>query len=156
RFVAPGHPAIVCGLRGKLIMELEVRGAESELHCGNYGGAVPNPLQILCQILATFHDANNRIAIRGFYDRVRNWSRDERDYIANSGPEDAQLLRDARAPQPWGEREYSLYERTTIRPALTVNGIVGGYQGEGAKAVIPNRAIAKLDFRLVPDQVPEE
>jgi acetylornithine deacetylase/succinyl-diaminopimelate desuccinylase-like protein len=156
RFVAPGRPAIVCGLRGKLIVELEVRGAEFELHCGNYGGAVPNPLQILCQILASLHDANNRIAISGFYDRVRNWSRGEREYMAKSGPGDAQLLRDARASHPWGERGYSLYERTTLRPALTVNGIVGGYQGEGAKAVIPNRATAKLDFRLVPDQVPEE
>src|SRR5262249_27386268 len=91
-----------------------------------------------------------------FYDRVRRWSEAERDFMADSGPAAAQILRDAQVEQGWGERGYTLYERTTIRPALSVTGLVGGYQGPGVKAVIPARAVAKLNFRLVPDQDPRE
>jgi len=107
-------------------------------------------------MIARLHDAGGRIAIPGFYDRVRLWSQDERDYMAQAGPADGEILHNAAAQQGWGEPGYTLYERTTIRPSLTVNGIVGGYQGEGPKAVIPARAAAKLNFRLAPDQEPQE
>jgi acetylornithine deacetylase/succinyl-diaminopimelate desuccinylase-like protein len=154
--LAPGRPAIAYALRGRLSLELEVTGPKGELHCGNYGGAVHNPLQALCELIAKLHDAHGRVAIDGFYDRVRKWSESERRYMAMSGPVDEQVLRDTKEEVGWGERGYTLYERMTIRPALSINGIVGGYQGEGMKAVIPSRAVAKLDFRLVPDQHPRE
>ena len=92
----------------------------------------------------------------GFYDRVREWSPRERDYMRQTGPSDNKVLHDAQDQEAWGEQEYSLYERTTLRPALTVNGISGGYQGPGGKGVIPACAFAKLSFRLVPDQIPLE
>jgi len=156
RFLARDRPAIAYALRGKLIAELEVRGPGHELHCGNFGGAIHNPLHALCHILATLHDRQGRVAILGFYERVRRWSQTERDYMARTGPSDREILADADARKSWGELGYSEYERTTIRPALSINGVVGGYQGDGAKAVIPATAVAKLDFRLVPDQQPRE
>jgi acetylornithine deacetylase/succinyl-diaminopimelate desuccinylase-like protein len=156
RFLAPGRPAIAYALRGKLIAELEVRGPSHELHCGNFGGAIHNPLQALCCILATLHDRQGRVAIPGFYNRVRRWRQSEREYMTRTGPSDREILTDAGAEKIWGEPGYSEYERTTIRPALSINGIVGGYQGDGSKAVIPATAVAKLDFRLVPDQKPRE
>jgi acetylornithine deacetylase/succinyl-diaminopimelate desuccinylase-like protein len=156
RFLAPERPALTYALRGGLSLELEVSGQQTELHSGNFGGALHNPLQALCEIIAKLHDREGRIAIPGFYDRVRRWGEAERAFMARQGPSDAQFLRDARARQGWGERGYSLYERVTIRPALSVTGISGGYQGPGVKAVIPARAVAKLNFRLVPDQQPRE
>ena len=156
RMRAPERPAITYALRGALSLELEVRGPEKDLHSGLFGGAVHNPLQALCEMLARLHDARGRVAIPGFYDAVRSWDASERAYLARTGPDDEEILRDAGAEQPWGEEGYTLYERTTLRPALTVNGIAGGYVGKGAKAVIPSRAVAKLGFRLVPDQDPAE
>jgi acetylornithine deacetylase/succinyl-diaminopimelate desuccinylase-like protein len=152
----PNRPAITYALRGGLSLELEVTGPQRDLHSGLFGGAIHNPLQALCEIVARLHDDAGGVAIPGFYDRVRAWSGEEREYMRRAGPPDDQLLRDARAEQPWGEPGYSLYERTTIRPALTVNGLSGGYQGPGGKGVIPARALAKLSFRLVPDQDPRE
>ena len=102
------------------------------------------------------HDAGGRVAIPGFYDRVRALTSAERRYMADVGPSDREILADAGAADGWGEDGYTLYERTTIRPALTINGVTGGYQGTGAKAVIPARASAKLNFRLVADQDPAE
>ena len=131
-------------------------GRKSDLHSGNFGGAVHNPLQALCEIISKLHDADRRIAIPGFYDSVRQWGDAEREFMVANGPGDQQILRDAKAERGWGERGYSLYERTTIRPSLSVTGVTGGYQGEGVKAVIPSRATAKLNFRLVPDQDPVE
>jgi acetylornithine deacetylase/succinyl-diaminopimelate desuccinylase-like protein len=156
RMLAKDQPALTYALRGGLSFELEVAGQKSDLHSGNFGGAVHNPLQALCEIVAKLHDADRRIAIPGFYDRVRRWGGAEREFMAANGPSDQQILRDAKARRGWGERGYSLYERTTIRPSLSVTGITGGYQGEGVKAVIPSRATAKLNFRLVPDQDPVE
>ncbi len=156
RILAPDRPAITYALRGALSLEVEVHGPEQDLHSGNFGGAVRNPLQALCEIIASLHDANGRVAIPGFYDRVRQWSEEERAYMEHVGPTDAQILRDAQAEKGWGERGYTLYEQTTLRPALTVNGILGGYQGPGVKAVIPARAVAKFNLRLVPDQDPHE
>ncbi|HEX8723273.1 MAG TPA: dipeptidase [Pyrinomonadaceae bacterium] len=156
RMLSPERPAITYSLRGGLSLELEVFGPRRDLHSGNFGGAVHNPLQGLCEIVAGLHDARGRVAVEGFYDRVREWGRDERAYMARTGPSDAKILRDAGAEVGWGERGYTLYERTTIRPALTVNGIGGGYQGTGGKSVIPARAFAKLNVRLVPAQDPRE
>jgi acetylornithine deacetylase/succinyl-diaminopimelate desuccinylase-like protein len=150
----PDRPAIAYALRGGLSVELEVKGPERDLHSGLYGGAVHNPLQALCGIVAQLHDAHGRVTIPGFYDGVRKASESERKYMARTGPSDAELLRNAGAAKGWGERGYNLYERTTLRPALTINGITGGYQGVGGKGVIPARAVVKLSFRLVPDQSP--
>jgi acetylornithine deacetylase/succinyl-diaminopimelate desuccinylase-like protein len=154
--VAPDRPAITYAMRGGLSLELEVCGQKRDLHSGIFGGAIYNPLQALCEIIARLHDGNGRVAIPGFYDHVRRWSAQERAYMACTGPSDAHILRDAQVGHGWGERGYTSYERTTIRPALTINGIIGGYQGPGSKAVIPARAVAKLSFRLVPDQDPVE
>lgn len=154
--LAPNRPAITESMRGMLSLELEIRGANRDLHAGLYGGAILNPLQTLCGIIASLHDHEGRVRIAGFYDRVRNRSPLEQAYMRAYGPSNAEILRSAGADQVSGELGYTLYERTTIRPALTVTGIWGGYQGAGPKAVLPERAMAKLDFRLVPDQKPEE
>jgi acetylornithine deacetylase/succinyl-diaminopimelate desuccinylase-like protein len=151
---ASDHPAITYALRGALSVEIEVQGPQSDLHSGLFGGAVRNPLQLLCELIARLHDADGKICIPGFYDHVRQWDAKERAYLRQVGPSDEQLLRSAGATAAWGENGYTLYERTTIRPAVTATGIVGGYQGPGAKAAIPSTALAKLDFRLVPDQDP--
>jgi acetylornithine deacetylase/succinyl-diaminopimelate desuccinylase-like protein len=152
----PDRPAITYALRGGLSVELEARGPKRELHSGVFGGAVRNPLQAICEMVARLQDRQGRISIPGFYDRVREWDARERAYMREVGPSDAQMLRDAGATMAWGEAGYSLYERTTIRPALMLTGIVGGYQGSGVKAAIPTRAVAKLNFRLAPDQDPDE
>lgn len=156
KMLAPDRPAISYAQRGLLSLEWEVRGPREDLHSGNFGGAVRNPLEALSKMLAGLHDPRGRIAIPGFYDDVRDWGETEREYMARTGPSDHSILRDARVETGWGERGYSLYERTTLRPALTVSGISGGYAGSGVKAVIPARAVAKLSFRLVPDQDPRE
>jgi acetylornithine deacetylase/succinyl-diaminopimelate desuccinylase-like protein len=152
----PDRPAITYALRGGLSIELEARGPKWELHSGVFGGAVYNPLQAACDMVARLQDREGRISIPGFYDRVREWDARERAYMRDVGPSDAQILRDAGATMGWGESGYSLYERTTIRPALMLTGIVGGYQGSGVKAAIPTHAVAKLNFRLAPDQDPDE
>lgn len=156
RMLGVDRPAITYGLRGALSVELEVRGPGTDLHSGNFGGAIHNPLQALCEMLAKLHGAGRRVTIPGFYDRVRKISENERAYMARHGPSDAEVLEDARAEEGWGEPGLTLYERIAVRPALTINGLGGGYQGPGAKAVIPSRAMAKLNFRLVPDQDPRE
>jgi len=156
RMLAPDRPAISYAQRGGLRAELEAQGPPQDLHSGNFGGAIHNPLQALCEIIARLHDAYGHVAIPGFYDDVRRWSEKERAFMARNGPTDKQILRDAKVGRAWGEPGFSLYERTTIRPALTLNGIAGGHQGPGAKSIIPPRALAKLSFRLVPDQDPQK
>ena len=153
---APDRPAITYGLRGSLGLELELRGPRQDLHSGHFGGAIHNPAQALCDMLATLHDASGRVTIPGFYDRLRPISPAERAALARAAPSDAQILRNAGVERGWGERAYTLYERATIRPALTINGITAGYQGPGGKGIIPARAAAKLSFRLVLDQDPRE
>jgi acetylornithine deacetylase/succinyl-diaminopimelate desuccinylase-like protein len=156
RMLGRDRPALTYALRGGLGFELEVMGPRHDVHSGNFGGAVANPLQALCAIVAGLEGPGGRIAVPGLYDRVRRWSATERRRMAASGPSDAAILADAGADRGRGESGYSLYESVTLRPALTVNGILGGYQGAGGKGVIPARAAAKLSFRLVPDQEPEE
>jgi len=156
RFLAKDRPAITYALRGELALELTLRGPRRDLHSGVYGGAIHDPLQALCEVVGGLHDANRRVAIPGFYAAVRGVAARERALMARDGPSDAQMLRDAMVARGWGERGYSMYERTTIRPALTIGGITGGYQGTGVKAVIPAGATAKIDVRLVHDQDPVE
>jgi acetylornithine deacetylase/succinyl-diaminopimelate desuccinylase-like protein len=156
RMLAPDRPAISYAQRGGLRAELEVKGPPHELHSGNFGGAVLNPLQALCEMIARLHDARGHVAIPGFYDDVRHWSDKERDFMGRTGPGDEQILQDAKVALGWGESDFSLYERTTIRPALTLNGMAGGHHGPGAKSIIPARAMAKLSFRLVPNQDPQK
>jgi acetylornithine deacetylase/succinyl-diaminopimelate desuccinylase-like protein len=156
RMLAPDRPAISYAQRGGLRAEVEVTGPPHELHSGNFGGAVHNPLQALCEIIARLCDAHGRVAIPGFYDDVRDWGEKERGFMERTGPADEQILRDAKVEQGWGESGFSLYERTTIRPALTLNGMAGGHYGAGAKSIIPARALAKLSFRLVPNQDPRK
>lgn len=156
RMLAANRPAISYAQRGVLSLEWEVRGPRQDLHSGNFGGAVLNPLDALSRMIASLHDDRGRIAIPGFYDDVRAWGEKERAYMASTGPSDRSILQDGKVETGWGEAGYTLYERTTLRPALTLNGIAGGYQGPGVKAVIPARALAKLGFRLVPDQHPRE
>jgi acetylornithine deacetylase/succinyl-diaminopimelate desuccinylase-like protein len=156
RMLGLGRPAITVGLRGLLDLEVELRGPRRDLHAGTFGGAVHNPLQALGELLAGLHDRDGRVAIPGFYDRVRRWSQHERRALAAAAPSDAAVLRQAGVGHGWGERGWSLHERTTLRPAVTVNGLSGGYQGPAAKSVIPAAASAKLGIRLVPDQDPAE
>lgn len=157
RMIAPNRPTIGYAQRGNVRFELEVRGADRELHSGNFGGAVPNPLEGLAAILASLHDGEGRIQVRGIYSQVREWPASERAYMKQAGPTDTKILRDAgvrdaRVDESFGEPEFTHYERTTIRPALTVNSIFGGYAGPGIKSVIPPRATAKFSIRTVPDQ----
>lgn len=155
RMLGPDRPAISYAQRGGLRAEVEIFGPPHELHSGAFGGAVHNPALALCDIIAGLHDDQGRVTIPGFYDDVRVWSEKERAFMERSGPSDDEILRDAKVAEGWGESGYSLYERTTIRPDMCVNGIVGGHTGLGVKGVIPTRALAKVSFRLVPDQDPQ-
>jgi acetylornithine deacetylase/succinyl-diaminopimelate desuccinylase-like protein len=156
RMISADQPAISYAQRGGLRAEVEVFGPPQELHSGVFGGAIHNPAMALCDLVTGLHDDQGRVAIPGFYDDVRVWSEKERGYMAQSGPSDGEILRDAKVEDGWGESGYSLYERTTIRPDFSVNGIVGGHTGHGAKGVIPASALAKISFRLVPDQDPKK
>jgi acetylornithine deacetylase/succinyl-diaminopimelate desuccinylase-like protein len=147
-------PAVTYGLRGALSLELEVRGPPAELHSGLFGGAVHNPIQVLCDIVSRLHHRQGRVSIPGFYDAVRELPAWERADLARAGPADKEVLRDAGTSRGWGEPGYTLFERTTIRPALTITGIAGGYTRAGTKSVIPAQARARFNFRLVPDQDP--
>src|SRR5690554_2165898 len=150
------HPSIETGLRGLSYVEVEVQGPNRDLHSGVYGGAVANPATILSKMIASLHDENNHIAIPGFYDDVVELSREERDAL-NKAPFDIEEYKtDLGVDDVWGEKGYTTIERTGIRPTLEVNGIWGGYIGEGAKTVLPSKAYAKISMRLVPNQNSEK
>ena len=154
--VAPGIPSVSVGLRGLSYVEVEVTGPSRDLHSGIYGGAVANPINILAEMIASLHDSDNQITIPGFYDRVQSLSADQRADL-NKAPfrlEDYKAALDL--SDIHGETGYTTVERTGIRPTLDVNGIWGGYTGEGAKTVIASKAHAKISMRLVPDQDPDE
>lgn len=151
-----GRPAVTDGMRGQLAIELEARSARHDLHAGIFGGAIPDPVQLLAAAVARLRDASGRVAVPGFYDRVAGRTPAERAAIAQWSPSNAELLRHAGASRGWGEQGYSLAERTTIRPALTVTEFTGGQGGPGPLAAIAARAAARLDIRLVPDQDPRE
>lgn len=156
RFLAPGRPAITYALRGGLGLEITVRTLPRDVHSGSFGGAVVNPIQVLARMLCGMHNRDGRVAVPGFYRRVRKIDDAERAFMVRNGPSDAQIARDAASSAIAGEPGFTLYESTTIRPALTINGIFGGYQGPGGKGIIPAQATAKVSFRLVPDQRPDE
>ena len=150
------HPSIESGLRGLAYMEVEVTGPNRDLHSGVYGGAVANPATILCKMIASLHDENNHITVAGFYDKVQELSDAERKAINNAPFDLAEYKSELGVKEDWGEKGYTTLERTGIRPTLEVNGIWGGYIGEGAKTVLPSKAYAKISMRLVPDQVSDE
>jgi len=149
-------PSITTGLRGLSYMEVEVTGPNRDLHSGVYGGAVANPANVLCEMIASLHDENGRVTIPGFYDKVAALSEGERKAI-NQAPFDLDAYKkELGIEEVTGEKGYTTVERTGIRPTLDVNGIWGGYSGEGAKTVLPSKAHAKISMRLVPDQVSAE
>lgn len=150
------HPSITTGLKGLSYLEVEVTGPNRDLHSGVYGGAVANPINILSKMIASLTDENNRITIPGFYDKVEEVSAEERAEMAKT-PFDLEDYKDhLKIKDIHGEKGYSTIERTSIRPTLDVNGIWGGYIGEGAKTVLPSKAYAKISMRLVPHQSSEE
>ncbi|MBC2838682.1 dipeptidase [Robiginitalea sp. SC105] len=150
--IAKDVPSITTGLRGLSYAEVTVTGANRDLHSGLYGGAVANPINVLAKMIASLHDADNHITIPGFYDRVQELSRKERDLMAEA-PFDLEAYKKALdIDAVYGEKGYVTNERNAIRPTLDVNGIWGGYTGEGAKTVIPSKAHAKISMRLVPHQ----
>jgi acetylornithine deacetylase/succinyl-diaminopimelate desuccinylase-like protein len=149
-------PSITTGLRGLSYVEVEITGPNRDLHSGLYGGCVANPINILTKMIASLHDENNHITIPGFYDKVEELTRAERDEMAKA-PFSHEAYCDAlKIADVYGENGYTTMERGSIRPTLDVNGIWGGYIGEGAKTVIPSKAYAKISMRLVPHQVPDE
>lgn len=150
--IANDVPSIDCGLRGLSYVEVEVTGPNRDLHSGVYGGAVANPINILAKMIASMHDENNHITIPGFYDGVLETSAEDRAEMAKIPFDLNEYKKDLEVGDVWGEKGFSTIERTGIRPTLDVNGIWGGYTGEGAKTVLPSKAFAKISMRLVPNQ----
>ena len=149
-------PAITTGLRGLSYMEVTVTGPNRDLHSGLYGGTVANPINTLCEMIASLHDQNKKVNIPGFYEKVIEISKSQRKKMnTNNTPED-EFQKSIAISASVGEKEYTTLERKSIRPTLDVNGIWGGYIGEGAKTVIPSKAHAKISMRLVPNQSWEE
>jgi acetylornithine deacetylase/succinyl-diaminopimelate desuccinylase-like protein len=149
-----GVPSITYGLRGLNYYQLEVTGPAQDLHSGVFGGAVPNPITILSEMIAKLHDGNGRVAIPGFYDDVAALSREERKALGSLPWKEKEFRRTVGAPALAGEKGFTIVEQLWTRPTLELNGIWGGYTGEGAKTVIPSRAYAKISTRLVPHQDP--
>jgi len=150
--IANNIPSIDVGLRGLSYVEIEVTGPNRDLHSGVYGGAVANPIQVLCEMIAAMKDKNNHIAIPGFYDDVLELDAAERAEMAKAPFDPEAYNKDLGIREILGETGYSTIERTSIRPTFEVNGIWGGYTGEGAKTVLPSKAYAKVSMRLVPGQ----
>lgn len=145
-------PSIDIGVRGLSYIEVEVTGPNRDLHSGVYGGAVANPITILAKMIASCHDNDNHITIPGFYDDVIESTTEERKLMAEAPFDEEEYKKDLGVNELWGEKGYSTNERTGIRPTLELNGIWGGYTGEGAKTVLPAKAYAKISARLVPNQ----
>lgn len=153
---APGLPSILSSLRGLAYFEINVQGPKGDLHSGSYGGAVVNPAMALARILATLHDENGHIAIPGFYDKVRDWDPKIREQMRSLPFEDAGFMEETGVAALGGEKGYATLEKLWIRPTCEVNGLLSGYTGEGAKTVLPAKAMAKVSCRLVPDQDPAD
>ena len=151
---APGQPSILSSLRGLAYFQIDVQGPAQDLHSGSYGGAVVNPAMALARILATFHDADGKIAIPGFYDTVREWPAAVLKQMKGLAFEEEDFRAEAGSPSLGGEKGYTVLERLWTRPTCEVNGLLSGYTGEGAKTVLPAKAMAKVSCRLVPDQEP--
>jgi acetylornithine deacetylase/succinyl-diaminopimelate desuccinylase-like protein len=153
---APGQPSLVYGLRGLCYLQIDLKGADSDLHSGVFGGAVPNPALELAKILAQLKDADERVTVPGFYDKVQDMSVEERQAYASLEFCPDEFKNSVGVAELTPEKGYSALEGRTARPTLEVNGLLSGYTGEGAKTVLPARAMAKVSCRLVPDQNPEE
>jgi len=149
-------PSIDIGVRGLSYIELEITGPNRDLHSGVYGGAVANPITILAKMIASCHDENNHITIPNFYDDVVVATAEERKLMAAAPYDEQEYEQDLGVKELWGEKGFTTNERTGIRPTLELNGIWGGYQGEGAKTVLPSKATAKISARLVPNQSSEK
>jgi acetylornithine deacetylase/succinyl-diaminopimelate desuccinylase-like protein len=149
-------PTITYGLRGLAYFEVHVTGPRADLHSGLYGGAVHNPAQVLCDLVAKMHDKRGRITLPGFYDSVRPISKKERADFARLPNDDAHYLTETGVPALWGEKGFISAERTGARPTLEVNGLLSGWTGPGSKTVLPAKAMAKISCRLVPDQTDAE
>lgn len=154
--IANDCPSIDVGLRGLSYVEVEVTGPKIDLHSGVYGGAVANPINMLAKMIASLHDENNQITIPGFYDNVVELSPAERTELNKAPFDEEAYKKDLDIAAVWGEKGYTVLERTGIRPTLDVNGIWGGYTGEGSKTVLPSKAYAKISMRLVPNQSADE
>ncbi|HEY9220470.1 MAG TPA: dipeptidase [Lutibacter sp.] len=150
--ISNSQPSITTGLRGLSYVEVEVTGPNRDLHSGLYGGAVANPINILAKMIASLHDENNRVTIPGFYDKVADLSKEERAEMAKAPFSLDDYKKALDIEEVYGEKGYTTNERNSIRPTLDVNGIWGGYIGEGAKTVIASKAHAKISMRLVPNQ----
>ncbi|MBL7964809.1 MAG: dipeptidase [Flavobacteriales bacterium] len=154
--IANDTPSIDTGLRGLSYVEVEVTGPDRDLHSGVYGGAVANPINALCEMIASLHDADRRVTIPGFYDDVDELSTAERKALAEAPFDEEAYKKDLAVNAVRGEKGYTTPERSSIRPTLDVNGMWGGYIGEGAKTVLPSKAYAKISMRLVPHQTSEK
>lgn len=153
---APGKPAVCYGLRGLTGIQIDVRGAKGDLHSGLYGGGVQNAIHALADILASFRDEHGTIQVEGFYDNVRPLSEEERQAYRDLNFDEEALKEEVGVKELFGEKGYSYLEQTWARPTLEVNGVFGGFSGEGIKTVLPAEAGAKITCRLVPDQDPDE
>jgi acetylornithine deacetylase/succinyl-diaminopimelate desuccinylase-like protein len=152
--LGPNQPSIVYGLRGLVYTQINVQGPDHDLHSGSFGGAVRNPANAVCNIVAALKDADGHITIPGFYDNLR-LTEDDRQLLADVPFDEAAFQGETGAPGLWGETGYTMLERISARPTLDVNGIWGGFMDEGGKTIIPARASAKISMRLVPGQDPE-
>ncbi|MGM9950177.1 MAG: dipeptidase [Lysinibacillus sp.] len=153
---APGKPAVCYGLRGLAGIQIDVRGAKGDLHSGLYGGGVQNAIHALAEILASFRDEHGTIQVEGFYDSVRPLAEEERQAYRELNFDEEALKEEVGVKELFGEKGYSYLEQTWARPTLEVNGVFGGFSGEGIKTVLPAEAGAKITCRLVPDQEPDE
>jgi acetylornithine deacetylase/succinyl-diaminopimelate desuccinylase-like protein len=149
-------PTLDVGMRGLSYIEVEVTGPNRDLHSGTYGGAVANPITMLAKLIASCHDENNHITIPGFYDDVAVATEEERTLLAKAPFDEKEYTEELGVNSVWGEKGFTVNERTGIRPTLELNGIWGGYTGEGAKTVLPSKAFAKISARLVPNQSTEK
>jgi acetylornithine deacetylase/succinyl-diaminopimelate desuccinylase-like protein len=150
------QPSVTVGLRGLSYLEVEVTAANRDLHSGVYGGAVANPLQVLSEMIASMKDKNDKITIPGFYDDVQIISKKEREAMNKAPFNINNYKKDLGIKETRGEKGYTVIEQTSIRPTFEVNGMWGGYIGEGAKTVLPSKAFAKFSMRLVPNQTNEK
>ncbi|UCD93926.1 MAG: dipeptidase [Candidatus Zixiibacteriota bacterium] len=150
------QPAVTFGLRGVAFVEVKVTGPNRDLHSGGFGGAVPNPVNELAKIIGAMHDSDGRVLIDGFYDNVQPMTDWEKRQFAQLPFDESELLQSVGCKGFHGEKGYTVYEQVWSRPTLDINGITGGYQGEGGKTIIPSWASCKITMRLVPDQEPGE